>query len=391
MIRQVTIRNFKSIRDLTVDLSPVTVLVGRSGSGKSTFLQAIQFVRDFVRANGQGDVIPSMYKPFANEYSPKATAEFGFQIELPSTGNQLGYFIQISAPNKQQVFLKSELLSFDGQTVFEQGVAEESGKPSRHIWKTSPPLTAVPKPGNLALGRLPGLEEASIAYSVLATGIGVHRFPLNVMQSASDDGLTQLDRNHQKFGLDDIGHNYLSSLQTLAMRVDQVLARRTLLATIQKLNRTVRSIELESLQELRGAIVGHELGNRIMPLRLEEESDGFRRIFAHLLALYQQPPKQTLLFEEPENGIFPGALELLGEEFRAAPAAGRGQVILTTHSPRLLDQFDAEQIRVVELNSELETVIGPLAADQREAIQDHLLSPGELLDVDPARRETVES
>ena len=43
-----------------------------------------------------------------------------------------------------------------------------------------------------------------------------------------------------------------------------------------------------------------------MPLDLTEESDGFRRFYAHLLALYQTPPKQTLVFEEPENGIYPG-------------------------------------------------------------------------------------
>ena len=63
---------------------------------------------------------------------------------------------------------------------------------------------------------------------------------------------------------------------------------------------------------------------------------------------------------------------------------GHGQVILTTHSPRLLDQFDVEQIRVVELAG-LETRIGSVSAEQKEAIRDKLLEPGELLTVDPAR------
>ncbi len=120
--------------------------------------------------------------------------------------------------------------------------------------------------------------------------------------------------------------------------------------------------------------------------QLAQESDGFRRFYAHLLALYQTPPKQTLLFEEPENGIYPGALELLADEFKAAPEADRGQVLLTTHSPALSDHFSADQIRVVEL-VDLETRIGPLVEEQRSAIAEELLHTGELLTVDPARVE----
>ncbi len=99
---------------------------------------------------------------------------------------------------------------------------------------------------------------------------------------------------------------------------------------------------------------------------------------------YQRPPKQTSIFEHPEDRIHPGALSLLAEEFKAAPAHGHGQVILTTHSPQFLDHFDVEQIRVVEL-ADLQTRIGPVSAEQEEAVRDKLLEPGELLTVDPAR------
>ena len=57
---------------------------------------------------------------------------------------------------------------------------------------------------------------------------------------------------------------------------------------------------------------------------------------------------------------------------------------MTTHSPKLLDQFDVDQIRVVELDG-LETRIGLISAEQKEAIREKLLEPGELLTVDPAR------
>src|SRR5712691_3566308 len=48
MISQITIRNFKSLRDITVDLDPLTVLIGRSGSGKSNFVNALRFLREYL-------------------------------------------------------------------------------------------------------------------------------------------------------------------------------------------------------------------------------------------------------------------------------------------------------------------------------------------------------
>ncbi|HVC92119.1 MAG TPA: AAA family ATPase, partial [Pirellulales bacterium] len=119
-------------------------------------------------------------------------------------------------------------------------------------------------------------------------------------------------------------------------------------------------------------------------LDIAQQSEGFRRFLAHLIALYQSPPKLVMAFEEPEKGIFPGALEVLADEFKACATQGRGQIIMTTHSPGLLDHFEPEQIRVVDLNG-FETNIGPIAQEQIESVKERLLSAGELLTVDFAR------
>src|ERR1700712_3712224 len=47
-LRRVRIRNYKSIAFCDVTLEPLTVLVGRNGSGKSNFLDALAFLRDAV-------------------------------------------------------------------------------------------------------------------------------------------------------------------------------------------------------------------------------------------------------------------------------------------------------------------------------------------------------
>jgi predicted ATPase len=126
----------------------------------------------------------------------------------------------------------------------------------------------------------------------------------------------------------------------------------------------------------------------VFALSLDQESDGLRRFYAHLLALYQTPSKLALVFEEPENAIFPGALSLLADEFKAAPRENRGQVILTTHNPTFLDAFDVEDVRAVDMR-EGKTIVGKVSKEQRLSVKDHLLSTGDLLMVDRARLDDV--
>jgi predicted ATPase len=148
----------------------------------------------------------------------------------------------------------------------------------------------------------------------------------------------------------------------------------------------LHSIELEQPGRQR-VVVTLEFEGRRLFFPIAQESEGFRRLLACLLALYQTPPKQTLIFDEPEKGIYPAGLAILAEEFHSH-AKGRGQIILTTHSPEFLGHFRPEQIRVVKMHG-YSTRIGPLEQGQAEAIREEFLKPGDLLTADPARLEPI--
>jgi predicted ATPase len=45
MLKKLTIRNFKAIQDMTIEFTPLTVLIGENSCGKSTILQAVDFLR----------------------------------------------------------------------------------------------------------------------------------------------------------------------------------------------------------------------------------------------------------------------------------------------------------------------------------------------------------
>ena len=77
-------------------------------------------------------------------------------------------------------------------------------------------------------------------------------------------------------------------------------------------------------------------------------STGTLRVVALLACLRHPNPPPLLIVEEIENGLDPRTLHLVVEEIRSATTAGTTQVILTTHSPYLLDLLDLSHIVVVE-------------------------------------------
>jgi AAA15 family ATPase/GTPase len=99
-----------------------------------------------------------------------------------------------------------------------------------------------------------------------------------------------------------------------------------------------------------------------------------------LVAIYQ-PGRATLLgIEEPEATVHPAVAEQILEVL--LDAARFRQVVVTTHSPDLLDFRDLkdDQLRVVT-NPQNTTVIADLADTSRRAIREHLFTSGELLRV----------
>lgn len=97
-----------------------------------------------------------------------------------------------------------------------------------------------------------------------------------------------------------------------------------------------------------------------------EVSDGTVRSLALLAALFD-PRHQLVLVEEPENALHPWAIRVVVDACRAATMGLPGkQVILTTHSPVVVDQTRPEEVFVV-WRGDGRTVVRPLTHLDREA------------------------
>ncbi|OHB67777.1 MAG: hypothetical protein A2Y77_05705 [Planctomycetes bacterium RBG_13_62_9] len=82
------------------------------------------------------------------------------------------------------------------------------------------------------------------------------------------------------------------------------------------------------------------------PFLVTQLSDGTLRFVALTTALLQPSPPSTILLDEPELGLHPYALNLLAGLLKKA--ATQTQVIVSTQSAPLLDNFEAEDVIVVE-------------------------------------------
>lgn len=371
MITHLQIRNFKSL-DIDFSLAPVTVLIGRSGTGKTNFVEAIRFFRDFLRDRG-GPSIHSRggWPSLVSTTAPRPVSmDFEVQFSVPSVPDDFLYRVTLEQanPSGSEFQLTFEGLSLGGQSLFSHG---------RGVWDRPPGVVDPPPVTGIMLGAITGVQEIAIAHVALTQAVGCYSFTETVLLSG---GTARLQGDT---GLADDGSNYLQAFQAIVTNLAALHHWREIVSAVRRLNSSIKSVELQMPGRDRIA-VSHEAGGKRLVLDLGQESEGLRRFLACLVALYQTPSKQALFLEEPEKGIHPGALAVLADEFKACPDAGRGQVILTTHSPELLNHFDPESLRVVELEDHV-THIGPVAPEQVEAVRDRLLKPGELLTVDYAR------
>ena len=238
---------------MTVALSPVTVFVGRSGTGKTNFASAIQFLRDYL-VGGTHEQNRRESSGVRCATNPTGPIEFEVEFDVPGFDDHFRYTLVLDEQDIKRG-LRLEALECGSRTVFRQSrnqTTNARGRPrgEQPNWEVEPPLVLPPQPGPVAFGRLPGLEEVVVAYTALTAGIGVYSFPYDVLKvSAKSNGSA---------GLADDGGNFLGVMKDIAISLQDVAIRRGITAALRQINTTIGSVELDSIQTPKTAFVGHQ-------------------------------------------------------------------------------------------------------------------------------------
>ena len=107
-------------------------------------------------------------------------------------------------------------------------------------------------------------------------------------------------------------------------------------------------------------------------------SDGTLRALGLLTAVFQRPAPSVLVLEEPEATMHPGALGTILDLLRHANRFM--QVIVTTHSPDILDAkwIEDRHLRIVGWETGA-TCVSPVSEATRGVLRDRLMGAGELM------------
>src|SRR4051812_6501030 len=97
MLKHVRITGYKSLSDVSVALEPVTVLIGRSGSGKTNFVEALRFLRDYLLA--RGPAVVSSYGGWGRVFSATMTSphrlSFAVRFTAPGVSEEYEYSLTL--------------------------------------------------------------------------------------------------------------------------------------------------------------------------------------------------------------------------------------------------------------------------------------------------------
>ena len=86
------------------------------------------------------------------------------------------------------------------------------------------------------------------------------------------------------------------------------------------------------------------------PFYAQQMSDGTLKVFAYLIMLADPQPPPFICIEEPENGLYHKLLEVLADELREHAKAGKNapQIFVTTHQPYFVDALQPDETWILE-------------------------------------------
>jgi predicted ATPase len=108
------------------------------------------------------------------------------------------------------------------------------------------------------------------------------------------------------------------------------------------------------------------------PFTAHHLSEGTLRFICLATVLLQPQPPTTIIIDEPELGLHPFAINILGALIRRFSQSN--QIILATQSVNLLDQFQAEDVIVTQRMNEVSLFNHLKAADLEKWLEEYSLS-----------------
>lgn len=355
-ISKLMLSNYKSLRDMEIQLNDLNILIGRNGAGKSNLLSMFRLLREG-----------------ADSHFSSSIAEQGGLNEIRWRGGT-----ERDAVGWELAFEDLEQVS--DRTIYYSGSFVVRGN---SFTVKSEELSQDPYPGYLERykylsasdGRVRILkskiddEEKAIDYTYSDQELMISqvrdpvRYPLldevrrllenwTIFRGFGEDALRNIYMAQSLSGishplrLDPQGRNLASVLQSLANEAPYSDAYDSLNETLETAFPDFEKLDLALVAsnaiELRWRSKDFP-GKLAFPAR--SMSDGMLRFIGLATLLLLPDPPSLIVIDEPEIGLHPQLVPLLAALLKQA--SQRAQIIVTTHSPSLLSSEDIQLADIV--------------------------------------------
>lgn len=374
LVTRVVLRDYKSIAACDVALAPITFLVGRNGSGKTNFLNALRLVADGLResldhALRQQRGILGILRRL--ESGGRADS-FGIRLDcsIPDASIRYAFTVGASEGNvgfkvqREDCHIKSkdsedeEFYSVRDGVVFDCSIAHS-------------PMAS---PDRLYLVAASGRQEFRPAYDALS-GIRLYGISPTSIQAPTKIGAINLHAD---------GSNVAAVLARIESQFPEI--KRRIEAYMSAIVPGLTGVNSLSFKDLKFVEFQHDHSNAGTSYLSPSMSDGTLRALAILVALFQNvsqdgQARHIVGIEEPSTALHPAAHEALMDGIY--DGSHHTQIIATSHSPTLLDSAYIRPDSILAVTSHRgRTSIGPLDEFTRSYLREKLLSLGELLAMD---------
>jgi len=373
-------KDYKSVGQCDIAFQPFTALVGLNGSGKSNILDSLRFVGEALKNSLEYAARERGGIKEVRRRSGGRPRHFGIGLEMHLNGWRSAlYAFQVAAQRGGGFAVEREECRMSAPTGPGARYRVENGE----LVNSFPELQAKTEPDRLYLGAVSGTPQFRPLYDAL-THMGFYNL------SPEQMGALQKPDPSETLARD--GRNIASILKRIGGEDPEVKTR--IEQHLQSVVPGVKRVDHKAYGHMEAPEFRQVVPERpdLWRFPAASMSDGTLRALGVLVALFQGRARRDEIvplvgIEEPEVALHPAATNVLAEAI--LEAIEHTQVIITSHSPDLLDNEEIPSDSILAVVSESgETVVGPVDDAVRQKLREKLYTPGELLrlqQIEPSR------